>query len=139
MGGPMIIADTYEFGHLLVSLLVIFFSVIYFMILFSIFGDVFRSKDLSGIAKAVWVLAIFLFVFFGPLVYLIARGNGMAQRATDAQADAQKQMQEYATQVVAQSGPGTAPTDQIKAAKDLLDSGAITQEEFDRIKAKALL
>jgi hypothetical protein len=136
----MILADEYQFGHLLWSLVVIFFMVIYFMILFSIFGDLFRSKDLSGIAKAIWVLAIFLFVFLGPLVYLIVRGNGMAQRAMDAQAEAQKQMQDYATQVVAQGGGAAAgaPADQIKAAKDLLDSGAITQDEFDKIKAKAL-
>lgn len=134
----MILADEYQFGHLLWSLVVIFFMVIYFMILFSIFGDLFRSKDLSGIAKAIWVLAIFLFLFIGPLVYLIVRGNGMAQRAMDAQADAQKQMQEYATQVVAQSGGDGAPAEQIKSAKELLDSGAITQEEFDKIKAKAL-
>ena len=135
----MILADEYQFGHLLWSLVVIFFMVIYFMILFSIFGDLFRSKDLSGIAKAIWVLAIFLFVFLGPLVYLIVRGNGMAQRAMDAQAEAQKQMQDYATQVVAQGGAAAgAPADQIKAAKDLLDSGAITQDEFDKIKAKTL-
>ena len=133
----MILADSYEFGHLLWSLVVIFFMVVYFMILFSIFGDLFRSKDLSGVAKAVWVLAIFLFIFIGPLVYLIVRGNGMAQRAMDAQADAQQQMQEYASQVVAQGGSGSA-ADQIKAAKDLLDSGAITQEEFDALKSKAL-
>lgn len=136
----MILADEYQFGHLLWSLVVIFFMVVYFMILFSIFGDLFRSKDLSGISKAIWVLAIFLFVFIGPLVYLIVRGNGMAQRAMDAQAEAQQQMQEYATQVVAQGGGAVAgaPADQIKAAKDLLDSGAITQDEFDKIKAKAL-
>lgn len=134
----MILADEYQFGHLLWSLIVIFFMVIYFMILFSIFGDLFRSKDLSGIAKAVWVLAIFLFLFIGPLVYLIVRGNGMADRAMEAQADAQKQMQDYASQVVAQGGGQGAAADQIKSAKELLDSGAITQDEFDKIKAKAL-
>ena len=135
----MLLAEI-SFGDIIWSIIVVFFMVIYFMILFSIFGDLFRSKDLSGIAKAIWVLAIFLFVFIGPLVYLIVRGSGMAQRAMDAQAEAQQQMQEYATQVVAQGGGAAAgaPADQIKAAKDLLDSGAITQEEFDRIKAKAL-
>ncbi len=132
----MLLADV-NLGEILWTLVVIFFMVIYFMILFSIFGDLFRSKDLSGIAKAIWVLFIFVFIFLGPFVYLIVRGSGMAERAMAAQADAQQQMQDYAAQVVGQSGGGSA-ADQIAAAKSLLDAGTITQEEFDRMKAKAL-
>lgn len=129
----MLLADI-NLGEVLWSLLVIFFMVIYFMILFSIFADLFRSHDLGGVAKALWVLGIFLFVFLGPLVYLIVRGNGMAERAMAAQADAQKQVQAYAQQV---AGAGSA-TDQIAQAKALLDAGTITQAEFDALKAKAL-
>ena len=79
-------------GTVLWSLLTIFFMVIYFMILFSIFGDLFRSKDLGGLAKALWVLAIFVFFFIAPFVYLIVRGSGMGERAMEAQADAQRQV-----------------------------------------------
>jgi len=131
----MLLADL-SFGDILWSIIVIFFMVMYFMIIFGIFGDLFRSHDLSGVAKALWVLAIFIFLFVGPLVYLIVRGSGMSKRAMEAQADAQKQMQDYAQQVVSQSG--SAPSDQIAQAKGLLDSGAISQEEFNALKAKAL-
>ncbi len=124
-------------GEILWALLVVFFMVIYFMIIFSIFGDLFRSKDMGGLAKALWVLFIFIFFFLGPLVYLIVRGSGMGERALEAQADAQRQVQDYAQQVVSQTGGGSA-ADQIARAKDLLDSGAITQAEFDQLKAKAL-
>ena len=131
----MLLADV-NLGEILWTLLVIFFMVIYFMIIFSIFGDLFRSKDLSGWAKALWILFIFIFLFLGPLVYLIVRGSGMAERAMAAQADAQQQMQDYAAQVVQQGGKGA--TDQIAHAKELLDAGAITPEEFEALKAKAL-
>ncbi|MEZ5238773.1 MAG: SHOCT domain-containing protein [Microthrixaceae bacterium] len=124
-------------GEILWSLLVIFFMVIYFMIIFSIFGDLFRSKDLGGVAKALWVLFIFVFMFIGPLVYLIVRGNKMGERAMQAQADAQQQLQEYAQTVVAE-GSGGSPADHIAKAKELLDSGAIDQAEFEALKAKAL-
>jgi hypothetical protein len=132
----MLLADV-NLGEILWSLVVIFFMVMYFMIIFSIFGDLFRSHDIGGWAKALWVLGIFLFLFIGPLVYLIVRGNGMAQRSLDSQQKAQAQMQDYASQVVAQSGGGSA-ADQIAQAKGLLDSGTITQAEFDQMKAKAL-
>lgn len=133
----MLLADV-NLGEILWSLVVIFFMVIYFMIIFSIFGDLFRSHDIGGWAKALWVLAIFLFIFLGPLVYLIVRGNGMAERSMASQREAQAQMQDYASQVVAQSGGGGSAADQIAQAKSLLDAGTITQAEFDQMKAKAL-
>lgn len=132
----MILADI-NLGEVLWSLLVIFFMVIYFMIIFSIFGDLFRSKDMGGLTKALWVLFIFVFMFIGPFVYLIVRGSGMSERALDAQADAQRQVQDYAQAVVSQSGGGS-PADHIAKAKELLDSGAINQQEFETLKAKAL-
>lgn len=131
----MILADI-NLGEILWSLMVIFFMVIYFMIIFSIFGDLFRSKDMGGLAKALWVLFIFVFFFIGPFVYLIVRGSGMSERALAAQADAQQQVQDYAQTVVAQSGG--SPADHIEKAKALLDSGAISQQEFETLKAKAL-
>ena len=129
----MILADV-NLGEILWTTLVIFFMVMYFMILFSILGDLFRDHDTSGWGKAAWVLFLVIAPFLTALIYLIARGKGMAKRSMAAQADAQKQFNEY-VQSVAGSG---SPTEQIAQAKQLLDSGAIDQAEFDRLKAKAL-
>lgn len=113
---------------------IIFFA--YLMCLFWVFGDVFRSDDLGGWGKTLWVLFIIFLPWLGMLVYLIARGKGMQQRALDAQARAQRQQAEYIKSVA--TGSATTAPDQIAAAKQLLDSGAITQAEFDQLKAKAL-
>lgn len=132
----MLLADVH-LSDIIWTTIMIFFMVMYLMILFSIFGDIFRSHDMGGFAKAIWVLFIFVFLFLGPFIYLIVRGSGMAQRSMDAQAEAQQQVQAYAQQVVGQSGGGSA-TDQIASAKALLDAGTISQAEFDALKAKAL-
>jgi ABC-type multidrug transport system fused ATPase/permease subunit len=124
-------------GEILWTMVVIFFMIIYFMILFSILTDLFRSHDLGGVAKTIWVLVILFLPLISMLVYLIIRGDGMAKRAIESQQQAQAQMTEYAQSVVDSSGGGDSAS-QIHKAKELLDSGAITQEEFDRLKAKAL-
>lgn len=129
----MILA-TVNLGEILWTTLVIFFMVMYFMILFSILGDLFRDHETSGWAKAAWVIFLVLAPFLTALIYLIARGGGMAKRNLAAQADAQKQFNEY-VQSVASSG---SPTEQIAQAQQLLESGAINQDEYDRLKAKAL-
>lgn len=125
-----------DLGDFLWSLVVIFFMVIYFMMLFSVIGDLFRSKDLNGFSKAIWVLALLVLPFLSLFLYLIIRGNGMADRAIAAAGDAQQQQMAMAKQIVASEGSGAA--DQIHKAKQLLDAGAITQAEYDSIKAKAL-
>lgn len=125
-----------DLGDFLWSLVVIFFMVIYFMMLFSVIGDLFRSKDLNGFSKFIWVLALLFLPFLSLFLYLIIRGNGMADRAIVAAGDAQQQQMAMAKQIVASDGGSAA--DQIHKAKQLLDSGAITQAEFDSIKAKAL-
>jgi ABC-type multidrug transport system fused ATPase/permease subunit len=129
----MILADV-NLGEILWTTLVIFFMIMYFMILFSILGDLFRDHEESGWAKAVWVIFLILIPFLTALIYLIVRGNGMAKRNLKAQADAQQQFNDYVQQV---AGSGS-PTDQIAQAKQLLDSGAIDQAEYDALKAKAL-
>ncbi len=131
----MLLADI-NLGDVLWTMLVIFFMVIYFMILFSILTDLFRSHDLGGFAKTIWVLVILFLPLISMLVYLIVRGDGMGQRALDAQKQAQVQMSEYARSVVDSEGGDSAA--QIQRAKDLLDSGAITEDEFAKLKAKAL-
>ncbi len=130
----MILADV-NLGEILWTTLVIFFMVMYFMILFSILGDLFRDHEESGWAKAVWVVFLIFIPFITALIYLIVRGNDMAKRNMNAQAEAQQQFNEYVQQV---AGSGGSPADQIEQAKRLLDSGAIDQAEYDALKAKAL-
>lgn len=122
----------YGLGEALWTVFVIFFLVIFLMILFSIFGDLFRDHEMGGGAKALWVLALILFTPLAALIYLIVRGGGMAKRAQAAQAEAQQQFDDY----VKQTAGGSAA--EIAKAKELLDAGTISQEEFDSIKAKAL-
>ena len=123
-------------GSFLLALFEFFLFFAWFMCLFWVFGDIFRSKDLGGGAKTFWVFFVIFLPWLGIMVYLIARGGGMAQRAMEQQADAQAAQAAY-IQSVAASSAGSS-TDQIASAKSLLDSGAITQAEFDALKAKAL-
>jgi hypothetical protein len=112
-----------------------FFFVMYLMVLFQIIADLFRDRDLSGGWKALWVIFLIIFPFLAALVYLIARGKGMAERHMAAARSAQAATDQYIKSVATQ---GSSPADQIASAKSLLDSGAITQQEFEQLKAKAL-
>jgi hypothetical protein len=103
------------------------------MLLFSIITDLFRDHKLNGWLKALW----FIFLLFVPvitaLIYVIARGNGMAERSQKAAAQAESATADYIRNVA-----GTSPAEQITHAKQLLDSGAITKEEFEKLKKKAM-
>lgn len=112
-----------------------FLLMAYLVVLFQILTDLFRDKHVSGWLKAVWVLFLIIVPLLTSLVYLIARGQGMAERNLAAVQAAQRDTDDYIRQV---SGSATSPADQIHKAKELLDSGAITQQEFDALKAKAL-
>ena len=124
-------------GSFLLAMFEFFIFLAWFMCLWWILGDLFRSKDLGGWAKTLWVLFIVILPIIGMFVYLIARGHGMNDRAFEAQKEMQERQAEYIRSVAGNSS-GSNATDQIAAAKSLLDSGAITQQEFDQIKAKAL-
>jgi Short C-terminal domain/Phospholipase_D-nuclease N-terminal len=126
-----------NFGDFFWLLIWSFFFVFYLMILFHIIADLFRDKELSGWWKALWVVALIIFPFLTSLIYLIARGRGMAERQSVDMQRAQAANEAYIRQV-AGNGSGSNPTDQIARAKNLLDSGAITPAEFDRLKASAL-
>lgn len=115
---------------------IIFFA--YIMCLFWIFSDIFRSKDLGGVAKTIWVLFIIVLPFLGMLAYIIARGGGMHEREDAARAQLAKQQAAYVKSVVGAQGSDSSATEQITSAKALLDSGTINQSEFDQLKAKAL-
>ncbi|MFI7062385.1 SHOCT domain-containing protein [Kribbella sp. NPDC050124] len=114
-----------------------FAFVAYLMMLFWIFADLFRDHATSGWVKAIWIVALIIAPLLTALIYLIARGRGMAERTARDAAENQQRQAEYIRQVAGQSS-GPSPTDQISQAKSLLDSGAITQAEYDTLKAKAL-
>jgi membrane protein implicated in regulation of membrane protease activity len=130
----MIVADV-SFIDIFWSMLEFFFLFIWILILFHVFGDLFRDS-LSGGAKTLWVLFLVFLPFVAVFVYLIARGQGMAERAAARQQRAQEQFDGY-VRTVATTGDAS-PTEQIAQAKKLLDAGTIDQSEFDRLKAKAL-
>ena len=113
--------------------LVIFAFVAYLMLLFMILTDLFRDRELSGWWKAVWIVFLFIVPWLTALVYLIARGRGMSERTIESQQTAKADADAYIKSVA-----GKSPADQITDAKALLDSGTITQAEFDSLKAKAL-
>jgi len=123
-------------GSFLLAMFEVFLFFAWFMCLFWIFGDIFRSKDLGGGGKTFWALFVILIPWLGILVYLIARGKGMQERQLEQARDMQRAQAEYIRSVA--SGTSSNATDQIASAKGLLDSGTITQAEFDQIKAKAL-
>ena len=112
-----------------------FFFVMYLMVLFQIIADLFRDKDLSGWWKALWIIFLIIFPFLAAIIYLIARGRSMAERQAGQMREAQVATDQYIKSV---AGQGSSPADQIASAKSLLDSGAITQQEFEQLKAKAL-
>jgi hypothetical protein len=125
-------------GSFLLALFEFFIFFAWFMCLWWIFGDLFRSRDLGGVAKTFWAIFIIVIPFLGMLVYLIARGHGMTERALEAQAEMQKQQDAYIKSVAASSAGQSSAADQIASAKSLLDSGTIDQSEFEQLKAKAL-
>jgi putative oligomerization/nucleic acid binding protein/phospholipase D-like protein len=130
----MLAAD-YPFLDVLWTLIVIFAWVIWFWLLITVFADLFRRRDISGWGKAAWVIFVIFLPYLGVLVYLIAQHEGMAERSAQQAQAAQSQFDDYVKSVSA-GGSGSAA--EIQRAKELLDSGAITQAEFDALKAKAL-
>jgi hypothetical protein len=124
-------------GSFLVAMFEFFIFLAWFMCLWWVFGDLFRSKDLGGGAKTLWVVFIIVLPFLGMFVYLIARGHGMNDRTLEAQQEMQERQAAYIKSVAGGSSASSTAED-IASAKALLDSGAITQQEFDQLKAKAL-
>ena len=122
-----------SFGDLIWWFLWAFVFFTYLMALFVVIGDLFRDHKLNGWWKAVWIIFLIFVPFLTLLVYRIARGKGMAERGL-AQAKEYKAAQDQYIKSVA----GASPSEEIAKAKSLLDSGAITQAEFDHIKTKAL-
>jgi hypothetical protein len=116
------------------TMLVFFAWVIWFWLLITVFGDVFRRRDLSGWGKAAWIIFVIVLPYLGVLVYLIAQHDGMAERNVKQVQQSKEQMDDYVRSVSAASDPA----EQIAKGKKLLDEGAITPAEFDALKQKAL-
>jgi general stress protein CsbA len=131
----VVLAADYPFMDVLWTMIIFFAWVAWIWMLIVIFTDVFRRRDIGGWAKAAWIVFMIVLPFIGVLAYLIAQHDGMAQRQADAMSQAQQQTDEY-IRSVATNGGGAA--DQIAKGKELLDSGAISQAEFDSLKARAL-
>jgi hypothetical protein len=114
--------------------LIIFAWIAYLLVLFQILVDLFwRDHTTSGWIKAVWVIFLIVFPWLTALIYLIARGQGMAQRARDAALAAKQETDDYI-----RDAAGRSPAQEIEHAKQLLDAGTISQQEFESLKAKAL-
>jgi len=129
-----VFATSYPFLDLLWDIMIFFAWVIYIWIAIMVLIDVFRRSDISGLAKAAWVIVVILIPFLGVLIYLIVNHAGMTERRMKESEAAQAQFDQYVRRT---AGTGGAASE-IEKAKQLLDSGAIDQAEFDRLKAKAL-
>jgi hypothetical protein len=110
-----------------------FILVAYLMVMFHIIVDLFRDRDMGGFAKAMWFIFLIFLPFLTAIIYLIARGSGMADRARAAVEKARSETDAYIRSVA-----GKSPAEQIAEAKSLLDAGTISSDEFAKLKAKAL-
>jgi hypothetical protein len=129
------VAADYPFLDLFWTLLIFFLWIAWFMLLFNIWTDIFRRRDIGGGMKTVWIVVTILLPFLGVFIYLITQHDGMTQRSLE-QARAQRaQFDDYVRETAGGTG---GPAEEIARAKALLDSGAITQAEFDAIKQKTL-
>jgi energy-coupling factor transporter transmembrane protein EcfT len=130
----MTFAYDYPLWSLMVSMFWFFLLIVWIMILIHVFADIFRSHDMGGVAKTLWVIFVIFLPFLGVFVYLIARGDKMSEHAVkDAQAQ-QAAFQQY----VQQAAGSSSTADQLTQLTALRDSGAITPAEFDAGKAKIL-
>jgi predicted PurR-regulated permease PerM len=128
------LAADYPFLDFFWSMLLVFLWIAWIFVLFKVIFDIFRRHDTSGFGKAAWVIFVIFLPFLGVLVYLIAQGGHMAERDISEAQARQSQFDAY----VRETAGGGGATAEIAQAKELLDSGAITQAEFDAIKQKAL-
>ena len=132
----MLAAYDYPFLNIMGTMLVFFAWVIWFWLLITVFADIFRRHDIGGGGKVLWMIFVIVLPFLGVFIYLIAESKGMAERNEARAVQSQQQFDGYVQGVAANSGGGSAA--EIEKAKGLLDSGAITQAEFDSLKQKAL-
>ena len=128
----MLVAEV-TFGQVLLTVLEVFLFAAWLMILFTIIGDLFRDHQISGWGKAAWVVFLIFVPFLAALIYLIARGDGMRERALHQQQEAQKQLDAYVRQTAGGSG---SPADELTKLAKLHDEKKLSDAEFERAKAK---
>ncbi len=127
-----------SFWDVLWFIIISYIFIAYLMLLFHILVDVFRDEELSGFGKAAWIICLLFFPLIVALIYLIARGQGMAERQHVYMKRQIAAQDEYIRSVAGTNGSGPSAASQIAEAKALLDSGDITQGEYETLKAKAL-
>ena len=130
------LASTYPILDAFLTMLYFFLFIIWIWLLIMVFSDIFRSHDMGGLAKALWVIFIIILPFLGVFVYLIARGGKMHERAAAQAAEQQKAFDQYVKQAAGTSGDSTA--DQLSKLADLKSQGVLSDAEFDAQKAKIL-
>ena len=131
----MVLADV-SLGDLIWTTIWIFFLILFIWVFIMIISDLFRDHKLSGWAKAIWVVALIIFPLIGSLVYLIARGEGMAERSAAQQRHARAEFDDYIRSTAASTGTGAA--DELARLADLRDRGTITDSEFQTMKARVV-
>ena len=131
----MVFAADYPFLDIFWTMLIFFMWVIWIWILVTVLMDLFRRHDISGWGKAAWTALVIVLPFLGVFMYLITQGKEMAERRAAEMRANQASFDSYVRDVATSE---SSPTDQIHKAKELLDSGAIDQTEFDALKRKAL-
>jgi Short C-terminal domain/Phospholipase_D-nuclease N-terminal len=131
----MVLAEV-DLGDLIWTTIWIFFLILFIWVFIMIISDLFRDHKLSGWAKAIWVVALIIFPLIGSLVYLIARGEGMAERSAAQQRHARAEFDEYIRSTAASTGTGAA--DELARLADLRDRGTITDAEFQTMKARVV-
>jgi ABC-type multidrug transport system fused ATPase/permease subunit len=127
----MVLAD-FTFGQALLTVFEIFVFAAWLMVLFTVVGDLFRDHEMSGLGKAVWIIFLIFVPFLGTLIYLIARGHGMRERALAQQQEAQKQLDAY----VRQTAGGGSAADELTKLATLHDDHKLSDQEFEAAKAK---
>jgi hypothetical protein len=128
------LATSWTFGEVMWSMLIFFCWILFFWLLFTVLGDLFRRHDLSGWGKAGWIIFVIFLPFLGIFVYLLSQGKGMAERNVRQAQDAQASMDAYVRSVASSADPA----EQIAKGHELLEKGAISETEFEKLKAQAL-
>jgi hypothetical protein len=130
---PVVPFADFTLGEAFLTVLWVFVFVAWILLLYVILSDLFRDHELSGWAKAIWVLFLIFIPFLTSLVYIIARGAGMRDRAIKEQAETRRHVDSYIRETA-----GTSPVDELHKLNELKEKGAISEDEFQRLKAEAL-
>jgi hypothetical protein len=133
----MLLAN-YTFLDVMWSMFIFFLWIIWFWLLFTVFVDVFRRHDIHGGKKTLWLIFVIILPFLGVFIYIITQNDGMTQRNLDRAQAQRTQFDQYVRDTAGSGGGGGGAAADIADAKQLLDQGAITQDEFEALKRKAL-